>query len=398
MRFSHTADCHVGGHRDPRLKALTEQAFERFIDESIAARVDFIIIAGDLFNTAIPGIDTLKFVVSQLSRARKEDIPIYAIPGSHDFSPSGKTMLDVLEEAGLLVNVCRGTVTEEGLLKLQFTIDKKTGAKLTGVIGKRGMLDRKIYEELDRSIEREPGTKIFLFHTAITELKPQYLQEMDSAPISFLPKGFTYYAGGHVHIVERYAQAGYENVIYPGPLFPNSFTEMERLRHGTYYLYENEKVTKRDIILKEVVSLTIDVDGKSAHEANGILRDATRNIQSDTIITLRIEGTLSSGSPNDIDIRGVVNDLETHGAYAVLRNTSKLSSSEFVAVQSRHEEPHELEEHLLREHKDQLSIEGNDGVALTKDLLRILSRETHEGEKTAEYEENIVKDTIRRLQ
>jgi len=177
MRFSHTADCHVGGHRDPRLKALTEQAFSKFIEESIEETVDFIIIAGDLFNTAIPGIDTLKFVVTELSKPKKQDIPVYAIPGSHDYSPSGKTMLDVLEQAGLLINVCRGTITEEGKLKLAFTQDKKTGAKLTGVIGKRGMLDKHLYEELDHSISEEPGEKIFLFHTALTELKPKHLEK-----------------------------------------------------------------------------------------------------------------------------------------------------------------------------------------------------------------------------
>src|SRR4051794_2925331 len=113
MRFTHTADCHIGGHRDPRLRNLTQQCFDVFVSETIAAKVDFTIIAGDLFNTAIPGIDTLKFTVTQLGRLREAKIPVYAVPGSHDFSPSGKTMLDVLEEAGLLINVCRGSVTEE---------------------------------------------------------------------------------------------------------------------------------------------------------------------------------------------------------------------------------------------------------------------------------------------
>ena len=33
------------------------------------------------------------------------NIEVYVIPGSHDFSPSGKTMLDVLENSGLVINV-----------------------------------------------------------------------------------------------------------------------------------------------------------------------------------------------------------------------------------------------------------------------------------------------------
>ncbi|MBA3064689.1 hypothetical protein FP803_04595, partial [Candidatus Woesearchaeota archaeon] len=89
-------------------------------------QVDFVLIAGDLFNTALPGIDALKIVVTKLKELKDNNIPSYVIPGSHDFSPSGKTMIDVLENAGLLVNVMKGKIIDEKL-NLEFTIDKKTG-------------------------------------------------------------------------------------------------------------------------------------------------------------------------------------------------------------------------------------------------------------------------------
>jgi DNA repair protein SbcD/Mre11 len=398
MRFSHTADCHVGGHRDPRLRALTESAFSTFITESIIAKVDFIIISGDLFNTAIPGIDTLKFVVTQLSKAKAHDIPVYAIAGSHDFSPSGKTMLDVLEEAGLLRNVCRGTVTENGKLRLGFTTDPKTKAKLTGVIGKRGMLDRHIYDDLDHSISNEPGEKIFLFHTALTELKPAHLQEMESYPISFLPANFTYYAGGHVHVVERYAEKGYENVIYPGPLFPNSFSELEKLHHGGYFLYDNGVVTRKEIPLKRVLQFLFNVEGMDAQAANKALQELGEKTEvHDAIVLIRIEGALSAGNPNDLDVRNIVRLLEQRGAYIVLRNTSKLTSPEFVSLQLKVEEPHHIEESLLQDHADQLQLQGNNGVQLARDLLKLLSREQHEGEKVYEYQERVVKEAMNLL-
>jgi DNA repair protein SbcD/Mre11 len=395
MRFSHTSDCHVGGHRDPRLRALTEQSFATFISESIQARVDFIIISGDLFNTAIPGIDTLKFVVTQLGKAKTQGIPVYAIPGSHDFSPSGKTMLDVLEEAGLLRNVCRGIVTPSGKLQLTFTVDEKTGAKLTGVIGKRGMLDRHIYDDLDHSISKEPGEKIFLFHTALTELKPAHLQEMESYPISFLPADFTYYAGGHVHVVERYTEKGYKNVIYPGPLFPNSFSELEKLHHGGYFLYDNGEVIRKEIPLKKVLQFLFNVEGMDAQSANKTLQELGEKVDvRDAIILIRIEGTLSAGNPNDLDVRNILRALEQRGAYIVLRNTSKLTSPEFISLQLKAEEPQHIEESLLQDHADQLQLQGNDGVQLARDLLKLLSREQHEGEKVYEYQDRVVKDAL----
>jgi hypothetical protein len=398
MRFSHTADCHIGGHRDLRLRLLNEGAFERFVSESIESGVDFAIIAGDLFNTAIPGIDTLKFTVIQLGRLKAKGIPVYAIPGSHDYSPSGKTMLDVLEEAGLLRNVCRGTIAANGRLRLSFTQDPKTKAKLTGVIGKRGMLDRQIYQELDPSIANEPGTKIFLFHTAISELKPRELHEMESAPVSFLPKGFDYYAGGHVHIIERYDDAahGYRNVVYPGPLFPNSFSELEQLEHGGYMLYEDGKITRKEIALAPVRRIAIDAEGRSASDVQRELADRSERLDGkDAIVLLRLSGTLASGGLADIGLREAVRTLESRGAYIVLRYTGQLSSRDFAAirVESR-DAPHEIEERLLAEHASGLLLDGKDAVALTRSVLHLLAREQLDGEKVYEYEARMVNEAL----
>lgn len=381
MRFSHTADCHIGGHRDPRLRRLTEEAFRTFVRQSIEDNVDFCIIAGDLFNTAIPGIESMKFTVTELSELKQRGIPVYAIPGSHDYSPSGKTILDVLERAGLLVNVYRGSV-KDGRLHLEFTEDG-TGVLLTGILGRRGMLDRELYRDL--SVEDRPGEKIFLFHTAIEEMQ----SKTPGQPVSFLPEGFDYYAGGHVHVVKRYAAAGYPNVVYPGPLFPNSFSELEELRHGGYYLYDGD-LHRKDIVLKDVLPLTVDVDGMTASEAKGRLHDACRRDAKDRIVLLRVQGRLAAGSPGELDIRAAVRTLEKD-AYCVLRNTARLTSEEFQQQASRHDDPKDVEESLLEDHEEQLMLSGRDGLQLARDLMGALGREQKEGEKNYEYEESVTK-------
>src|SRR3989338_8580421 len=266
MKFAHIADCHIGGWRDPKLSSLPEKAFRIAIDKCIEEKVDFILIAGDLFNTSIPGIDKIKTATQALKKLNDNDIPTYIIAGSHDFSPSGKTMLDVLEEAGLCINVVKGEVIDKSL-KLNFTIDKKTGVKITGMLGLRNMLEKKYYERLIKDhLESEEGFKIFMFHTALTELKPKYMERMDSSPISLLPKNFDYYAGGHVHIIEHQSLPGYKNVIYPGPLFPNSFSELQQLSNGGFYIYNNGVITRHEIKLNPVVNITIDCNRKSSEE------------------------------------------------------------------------------------------------------------------------------------
>ena len=170
MKFAHMADCHIGGLRDPRLKEAGIRSFVVAIERCIEENVDFIIIAGDLFNTAMPGIDCLKVVTASFRRVYEHDIPVYLVCGSHDFSPSGKTMIDVLEEAHLIKNLFRGEV-REGKLFLKFTEDKKTKVKMVGMLGKRGSLERSYYDGLELNhLEKEEGFKIFVFHMLLLKI------------------------------------------------------------------------------------------------------------------------------------------------------------------------------------------------------------------------------------
>jgi hypothetical protein len=139
-------------------------------------------------------------------------------------------------------------------------------------------------------------------------------------------------------------------------------------------------------------------DGMDAQDANRALHDlAEQAICKDAIVLLRIEGSLAGGSPNDIDVRDIVRIIEQRGAYIVLRNTSKLTSPEFTALQLRIEEPQHIEESLLQDHADQLKLPATDGVQLTRELLKLLSREQHEGEKVYEYQERITKEALELL-
>ena len=172
-------------HCEKLMRKVVSLAIDRCLDE----RVDFLIIAGDLFNTALPAIDSVRLAVTKLKQLNDANIPVYGIPGSHDFSASGKTMLDVLESAGLFTNVAKGE-SVDGKLKLRFTTDPRTQVKLTGIFGRKGGLDKYYYEDLARDKLDTTGFCIFLFHAALTELKPQGLYAMDAMSSSFPSRGF----------------------------------------------------------------------------------------------------------------------------------------------------------------------------------------------------------------
>ena len=377
------ADCHIGSWREPVLNEATIQAFSQAVKTCIDRNVNFILISGDLFNTSLPAIDKLKKVTSNLKKLKDCGIPVYIIAGSHDFSPSGKTMIDVLEKAGLVVNVVKGNVDENNVLHLKFTADQKTGAKITGMLGKKGMLERKYYENLAREeLEKEQGYKIFMFHTALSEFKPEDLQKMDSAPVSILPKNFNYYAGGHVHYVFRTKEKDYGDIVYPGPLFPNSFRELEKMGFGGFFIVEDGNIERIPVKIYDVQRIAIDCENMSPADVNSELHnEIEKNNFTKSIATMRLHGRLSEGKPSDIDFKGAVSRIIEKGAAAVIKNTSNLTSKQFEAIRVSGS-VEGVEEKLMAEHAAQLGCEKSE----LKAIMQALSAEKAEGEKTADFE------------
>jgi DNA repair exonuclease SbcCD nuclease subunit len=391
MKFAHIADCHIGGWRDPKLRNIAAKAFEKAIDLSIENNVDFILIAGDLFNTSLPSVDGLKLAVKKLKELKDKNIPVYLIAGSHDFSPSGKTMLDVLENAGLFTNVAKGEDVE-GKLKLNFTIDKKTNAKITGLLGKKGGLEKSYYEELlKEELEKEQGYKIFLFHSLLSELKPKELEKADSQPLSLLPKNFNYYAGGHPHIVKDAEIQGYGKIAYPGPLFPNNFRELEQLSNGGFYIVEDDKIKFEPIIIYNTHHIQIEANHKTPQQITNEITEQIKGKEfNDTIITIRVSGILESGKPSDINFKDIFEKLYEKSAYFVMKNTNALVAKEFEEIKIDAKDIEDVEEKIIKEHLGQIKVDAlKDETAITKELMRILSIGRDEGEKVADFENRV---------
>lgn len=94
MRFIHTADIHLDsplrgleaypGAPVERLRIATRQAFDRVIDLCLDEKVDFLIVAGDLFDTEVKDFHAALAAATQLRRLDQARIPTYVILGNHD--------------------------------------------------------------------------------------------------------------------------------------------------------------------------------------------------------------------------------------------------------------------------------------------------------------------------
>jgi len=398
MKFAHIADCHIGSWREPKLRESSAKAFEKAVEKCVEEKVDFVLVSGDLFNTSLPPVDSLSIVVRRLKQLKDSNIPVYIVAGSHDFSASGKTMIDVLDSAGLIANVAKGKSDGEKLY-LNFTVDSKTGAKIVGMLGKKGGLEKDYYESLAReNLEKEEGYKIFMFHTALTELKPKELEKMDSAPVSLLPKGFDYYAGGHVHVIDKASLEGYKAIVFPGPLFPNSFSEVEKLQNGGFYIVENDEARYEPIVVHPVFSIKIDCNNKNPEE---IEQEITKEIQNkeflNTIVTIRLFGQLKTGMPSDINFREIFNKFYAKSAFFVMKNTNKLTSKDSEEVKVETGSVDEIEERLIKENAGQSgAFDAETEKKMIKGLMNALAAEKEEGENSADFERRL-KQTVEKV-
>ena len=123
ITFLHAADIHL----DSPLKGLeryenapvdqirgaTRRAFTRLIDLAIERRVDFVLIAGDLYDGDWRDYNTGLYLVGQFVRLREHKIPVVMIAGNHDAANKMTRVLRLPENVRLLAHEHPETVRLE---------------------------------------------------------------------------------------------------------------------------------------------------------------------------------------------------------------------------------------------------------------------------------------------
>jgi exonuclease SbcD len=85
MRFLHTSDWHLGRrfHGEDLLPA--QEAFlDHLVDTARTEDVDAILVAGDIYDRAIPSLDAVRLFNRALHQLADLDVPIIMISGNHD--------------------------------------------------------------------------------------------------------------------------------------------------------------------------------------------------------------------------------------------------------------------------------------------------------------------------
>src|SRR5215470_6954574 len=85
MRFLHTSDWHLGRslHRAD-LRDAQARFLDHLIDTARAERVDAVLVAGDIYDRAIPPVDAVALCEDALVRLRETGTRVILISGNHD--------------------------------------------------------------------------------------------------------------------------------------------------------------------------------------------------------------------------------------------------------------------------------------------------------------------------
>ena len=92
--FLHAADIHLDsplhkldyyeGAPIEALRQATRRAFENLVELAITESVSFVLIAGDLYDGDWKDYNTGLYFISQMSKLKEANIPVYIVAGNHD--------------------------------------------------------------------------------------------------------------------------------------------------------------------------------------------------------------------------------------------------------------------------------------------------------------------------
>ncbi len=212
FRFIHTADTHIDspllgldayeGAPVGLLRGATRRAFEQLVALAVDEAVDFVLIAGDLYDGDWRDFSTGLFFTRQMVRLRAAGIPVYVIAGNHDAASTLTRRLDLPDNVHTFSTRAPQTREVDGL---------------PVAIHGRGFPNRKLPENLVPEYPRpSPGRfNIGLLHTSLTGA-PGHDTYAPCTLADLAGKGYDYWALGHVHQPQVLARDPW--VVFPGNL------------------------------------------------------------------------------------------------------------------------------------------------------------------------------------
>ncbi len=262
--FVHAADIHLDsplsglsayeGAPVELLRNAPRAAFSNLIDEAISERVDFMLIAGDLYDGGWKDFNTGLFFVSEMGRLKREDIPVFIVRGNHDAESELTKQLTLPDN-----------VTVFSTRKAETHQLENIGVALHG----RSFRDAKTEENLavDYAAAVTDCFNIGVLHTAVEG----HAEHASYAPCSLSDltgKEYDYWALGHVH--EHIILSEVPLIAFPGNLQGRHIRETGP-RGALLVTVEDGKPTIERMFVDTVRWHRIEIDAGEAHSLQNVV-------------------------------------------------------------------------------------------------------------------------------
>jgi len=292
MNFIHLADMHLGYRQYGLEERFLDfgRTFKQVIDYAVANRVDFVLIAGDLFDKRSINAPTYVQAVHVLSMLKDAGIPCVAIEGNHDrrFIKDGMSWLESLEWEGLLKVI----KNYEGNLMGNFV--DVGGARIFGLGFAGSMTSATIpqaaREIMDINAKNPPGYTILMMHAGVQgRVKYGIPGEVTYEELYPLKGAVDYLALGHYHIA--YDIDGW---VYNGGS-PDMCSIAEYGEPKGFYHVKDGNAGLKTAAIREFLVLRVPVDEHETADAllKGIAeRLAYREKGEKPVVHIILEGTL----------------------------------------------------------------------------------------------------------
>ena len=212
MRFIHAADLHVDsplrgldryeGAPVERIRGATRQALENLVELAIEEAVDFVLLAGDVYDGDWQDFHTGLYFRGQMVRLERAGIAVFIVQGNHDAQSVITRRL--VPPANVTVFSSRSAET---------VVLEKLGVAIHG----RSFPNRAVDEDLVPGYPAAlPGLfNIGMLHTSLTG-RPGHDRYAPTQPATLVAKGYDYWALGHVHAREVVSES--PRIVFPGNL------------------------------------------------------------------------------------------------------------------------------------------------------------------------------------
>jgi exonuclease SbcD len=244
MKFLHTADWHLG-RSFHGLSLLDDQAhvLDQFVELAITERVDAVLIAGDVYDRAVPPADAVALLDDVLSRLVVDaGIPVIVIAGNHDsaerigfggriLAPHKLTLRGRLDQLQpVLLRDAHGEVAFHPLPYVEPAMARALPGAAQ-VSGHQDAMDHMV--ALIRANQRAGQRNVLVGHAFVAGCSESESERPLSVGGSGMVGvdsfgGFDYVALGHLHRPQALGAA--QRVRYAGSLLKYSFSEVDHAK------------------------------------------------------------------------------------------------------------------------------------------------------------------------